>query len=346
MKNRLMRPAAALFPITLLAGFYFGWSSIVAELTLFYLFMQLFSLCAVDCFRNAAAREPGRRRVDKRFWGSLLPLLLSPAICTALAIWRGDSHRFELIAAAWCILIEQLFEERLYTLNHRGDGNLLSLISSGLLFTGLMLDSANGLPMPFYLQGFYTTAASALGMFIAVIASLFIATPKGFSWIRRNLGFAAKAMLQTVRCPALFFAIAAYNIDWRADYPILVFRSGFAKAMLPALILWRLARTTCRRSADESRPLNLLLVTAVSALVIAGLRFDFLIAPALSAYIALLCALIVFLRPSWRNIGGTVLIFLALMAIVMEISHHMPIAIACCLIAIGINLKNAFLKKV
>ena len=81
MKKILMRPAAALFPLALILG---GAESI--PLLPIYFALQIFSLCAVDSFRNAAAREPGLRRADRRFWGAVLPLLVSLALIASVLI--------------------------------------------------------------------------------------------------------------------------------------------------------------------------------------------------------------------------------------------------------------------
>ena len=79
MKRSLMRPTAVLFPLALLAAALLGNAAAVAELFICYCVMQLFTLCSVDAFRNAAAREPGVRRVDKRFGGTFPVVILGIA---------------------------------------------------------------------------------------------------------------------------------------------------------------------------------------------------------------------------------------------------------------------------
>ena len=72
MKRGLMRPTDILFPLAGIAAALLNFPEILTETILYYYMLQIFSLCAVDSFRNAAAREPGVRRVDKRFGGALI----------------------------------------------------------------------------------------------------------------------------------------------------------------------------------------------------------------------------------------------------------------------------------
>ena len=336
-KNRLMRPSAAFFPLALAAAEWLTDEITSSLVLIIYFVLQLLSLCAVDAYRNAAAREPGPRKADRRFWASFEMLVVAMMIACVFYIATNDGDALGNILFAgvpWLVLIEQLFEERLFTLNRRSDGNLLALIANGLLFAGLMLDGSNGLPKPF--ESFYALLAAGLGALIAILASLVIAPPRGFSVIPRNLGFAPKAMVQALLYPA---AVLALTLGVRSfDNSVYGFFAGFA--------LWRLSRTVCRRSADESRPLSLLLV-AVNALFIGAAGFiPSLIDPAVCCMTALVCAMIVFLRICRRNLIGTLLLAGALACVCLKIEYAAYIAIACGLIALIINLKNAFLKKV
>lgn len=339
MKSRLIRPSAALFPLALLAAQWITGDTLPSSLLVLYFAFQLFSLCAVDSFRNAAAREPGLRRVDRRFWGSFVMLLLPILLLSIPYFLYKDKFALKLIpvfAIPWLILIEQLFEERLFTLNRRFDGNILALISNGLLFAGLMLDGSGGVSAP--IESFYTLAAAALAMLISIIVSLMIAPMKGFSLVPRNLGYAPKAMVQTLTYPALMF-VCFELVNVKPD-------SAAGWGFYLGCILWRLSRTTCMRSADESRPLNLLLVAATGAMIIAGSYVSTLMQPAFCCFMALVCAMFVFLRFSWRNITAALLLFGAFVLHAENIDFHNLPLIACCLIAAAINLKHAFLKKV
>ena len=177
MKSRLMRPAALYFPLAGLLTAVFGDASYPEMLLIFYCMIQLFSFCAVDAFRNAAAREPGRRRVDKRFWGSLLPLLLGLGLSLYLTGFHPRSEEplmgaSPMCLAAWLIVIEQLFEERMYAIGKNVDGHLLALLSSLLLFTGMMADCAWVRYSP--LHGVGTFCGAALGALISQVASFIV----------------------------------------------------------------------------------------------------------------------------------------------------------------------------
>ena len=337
-KNRLMRPSAALFPLAFFAAGILTGQKTASTLLILYFILQILSLCAVDCFRNAAAREPGPRKVDRRFWSSIPMLIFAPvALGIIITLTEGKISRGDLplILIPWLIIIEQLFEERLYTLNRPFDGNVLALVANGLLFTGLMLDGSNGLSGSFEL--FWTLTAAGAGTLIAILTSLAIAPAKGFSLVPRNLGFAPKAMVQALLFPAAYFGLTRL-IPWDFDRHACGFFAAFA--------LWRISRTVCRRSADESRPLNLLLIAACAVITGAAGFIPALTDPAICCLAALICALIVYLRPSVRNIAGTLLLAAAFACIYLKIQYAAYIAIACGLIAVIVNLKNAFLKKV
>ena len=70
-----------------------------------------------------------------------------------------------------------------------------------------------------------------------------------------------------------------------------------------------------------------------------------LLDPAICCLIALVCAMIVFLHIGWRNLIGTLLLIAAFACIYLKIEYANYIAAACGLIAVVINLKNAFLRK-
>ena len=119
---------------------------------------------------------------------------------------------------------------------------------------------------------------------------------------------------------------------------LLPFLAGFA--------LWRLSRTVCRRSADESRPLNLLLLAVNAAMIAAAGFFPGLTEVCYCTMTALVCAMVVFLHIGWRNLVGTALLIAAFACIYLKIEYAGYIAVGCGLIAVILNLKNAFLKKV
>lgn len=343
MKKMLMRPTSALLPIALLACALMGYGREMAQLAAAYLLLQLCSLCAADCFRNAAAREPSVRRVDRRFGGALVQLALGAALAY-LAVERFPclpcAEGTEGVAlAALLICIEQMFEERMLALSRPMDCALLSGISAALLFTGVMVDGGGAFSAPF--EGFFTFAGAGLGALISLIAGYAVEPPHGFSLVPANYGRAAVALVQTLLYPALALAAAAFAP-----------RAWGLNALEPLLagwILWRLARTTCRRAADESRLLNLMLVVVAGALAVAAQFAPMLLPYGGAAALAMVCAAAVFCAPSLRLGFGILLAaaawVLALLAPLPQMWNRCAGGI-CALAAVALNLKRAFLRRV
>ena len=354
MNRRLMRPTAALFPLAALIAAAMG-SALAGRLVLLYYALQLFTLCAVDCFRNGAAREPGVRRADKRFGGGITQFLLGTGLLlAALMLCPRLKPHFSagLFAAAGCVMLEQLFEERMYALGRRVDGVVLSVIANLLLVAGLLLDGAGGVEanLLLALDAPFTLGGAALGALIALGTAYLVEPAHGFSLKPVNLALMPRACAQTLLYPAAALAICAVlpeNV-----------RKGFVglEPLLYGLILWRLARTTCRRTDEESRPLNLLLValTAIPAaigavlpeLTLCGLP---MISFAAAAALAALCAGVVFCAPAWRYWLGFALVLAADALLVLKPlpeRWNMIAGCACCLIAVILNLHKAFLRRV
>lgn len=353
MNRRLMRPAAALFPLAALIAAAMG-SALVGRLMLLYYALQLFTLCAVDCFRNGAAREAGVRRADRRFGGGITQLVLGTGLLlAALLLCPELKPHFNagLFAAAGCVTLEQLFEERMYALGRRVDGVVLSTIANLLLVAGLLLDGAGGVEvnLPVALEAPFTLGGAALGVLIALGTAYLVEPAHGFSFKPVNLALMPRSCAQTLLYPA-----AALEICTVLPENV---RKGFAglEPLLYGLILWRLARTTCRCTDEESRPLNLLLVvllaipTAIGAvfpeLILCGLP---LVSFAAAAALAALCAGAVFCAPAWRYWMGFALVLGADALLVLKPlpeMWNMAAGCACCLIAVALNLHKAFLRK-
>ena len=339
MKKMLMRPTAALFPAVLLAAALLGNAYDAASVFGMYIAIQLFSLCSVDAFRNAAAREPGVRRVDRRFSGAWPMILLGIAITATvdrLLYGKTDFLNGELwaIIAAGCIVIEQLFEERVFALSRRTDGVVLSVISNALLFLGLLLDGSGGVAAPVEIAGFYAICGAGLGMVISIAVNYVIEPMHAFSLVPRNIAFFPKAAAQSLAYPMT-------AVLWMAR--------GNGEDLLAGMILWRLSRSVCRRSPDESRPLNLLLVTASAALTAASIWAPGLQMYALAAIAAMLWAAIVFCAPGWRLYAGAAMVIAAFdlqMETILPGMWNMAAVIVLCVAAVGLNLNKAFLRRV
>ena len=353
MNGRLMRPTAALFPLAALIAAAMG-SALAGRLVLLYYATQLCTLCAVDCFRNGAAREPGVRRADRRFGGGITQLVLGIGLLLAgmlLCPVLKPHFNAGLFAAAGCVTLEQLFEERMYALGRRVDGVVLSVIANLLLVAGLLLDGAGGveLELPHVADCSFTLGGAALGALIALGTAYLVEPGHGFSLKPVNLALFPRACVQTLLYPAAALAIAAVlPEDVRGMYVGL-------EPLLYGLILWRLARTTCRRTDEESRPLNLLLVTLMAITTASGAIFPELslcglplISFAAAAALAALCAGVVFCALAWRYWLGFALVLAAnALTVLKPLPEIWNIAAscACCLIALVLNLHKAFLRK-
>ena len=354
MNQRLMRPTAALFPLAALIAAALGGGALAGQLMLLYYALQLFSLCAVDCFRNGAAREAGVRRADRRFGGGITQLALGIGLTlAAMLLFPALKPHFSagLFAAAGCVTLEQLFEERMYALGRRVDGVVLSTIANLLLAAGMLLDGAGGveLALPLALDAPFTLSGAALGALIALITAYAVEPAHGFSLTPVNLALMPRSCVQTLLYPAAALAIAAALPG--------EIRQGYVRleALLYGLILWRLARTTCRRTNEESRPLNLLLVTLTAIPAAIGAVFPELTLCGLSmmsfasaAALAALCAGAVFCAPAWRYWLGFALVLAADALLVMNPlpeMWNMAAICACCLAAVVLNLHRAFLRQ-
>lgn len=335
MDRILARPTAALFPAVCLLAALLGRSDAVFRLVLFYFVLEGFTLCAADAFRNAAAREPGVKRVDRRFGGALMQILIGCglfALGTRYILKSGDTMYllddvFPIAASALLVIIEHLFEERMFAVGRRIDGILLSVLSNLLLFTGLCISSGNDCIL---------IVLTGLVVLIALITSLFVAPFRSFSLIPRNYGFAPKAVVQTLLYPAV--AAALMNI-LEIDLP----------HALAGWILWRLARTVCRRSQDESRPMNLFLIAVCALAVILSAILPLSDAYAVSCLTALVCACVVFLAPSMRLYAGTALLLAGkalCYCLFLPAGVRLVLVYGCCILAAAINLKNALRRKV
>lgn len=331
MKSILMRPSSALFPLALLAAAVLGRNAAACALFFAYCVMQLLSLCAAESFRNAAAREPGVRRVDKRFSGAFLQtalgILLGTLICHILFQKIGaETPALPICAAAGCIVTEQLFEERMFALSHPHDGVILSILANLLLLAGMLLDGSGGIAAP--MREFFPVCGAALGMLISIIAAYCIEPMHAFSLRPVNIAFFPKAAVQTLLYPLIAAGLC-----------------GFGAPLFAGHALWRLSRTVCRRARDESWSLNCLLIFVCGGMIVGSAFMGELYSCAFACLLALLCAIIIYCAPGWRLYAGSALLIAAWILCKTEVIQNIPL-LACSLIAVLLNLHRAFLRKI
>lgn len=293
MKRRsLMRYSAAFFPLALIAGAVFGDKTLVCGLLAAYFAMQLASFCAVTAFCNAAAREPAKNRVGKRFWGAIVQLIIGMGVIFCAKYFYPEQHECldsEILIAAVLIFFEQLFEERIFALSRKVDGTLITLIANGLMFLGIALDGGAFLGNATPLAHPYLLGGCASGAIMALLLLILLAEGRGFTLLPINYGFAPKAMVQELLYPAAMFALIFFA---KFDIPLVPLIFGW--------MLWRLCRTVCRRARTESKPLDwLLTITALAALILAHF-FPAVLPYALASFAVLVCAAAVYLAPSVR----------------------------------------------
>lgn len=340
-----MRPTAALFPLAGIIACRAGGERAVEQLVLTWCAMQLCGLCAADCFRNAASGEPGVRRVDRRFGGAIVQLLLGVALA-ALLSWLCPAARgldAGLFAAAGCVLVEQLFEERMWALGRRLDGTLLSVIANLLLLAGLLLDAAGGIELtriaftghPLALVG------AGLGALIALATTYAVEPAHGFSLKPVNLARAPVACAQALLYPAALLALMVPE-----ELP--VFHCADPEPLLYGLLLWRLARTVCRRTQEESRPLNLMLVCLVALPALLAGVLPGAMAAHRAALLALICTGILFSAPHVRLWLAVVLLAAAGMLMdraPLPGNWSFIAACLCCAAAVALNLYKLFRRR-
>ena len=335
MKQRLIRPTAALFPIVGIIGAACWDAEKILQLYACYYLVFLCTLCAAEYFRNAAAREPGVRRVDQKFSGALLLLLIGAIITGVLILTPGYSkqkvpEQGSFFIIAWLLHVEHLFEERMYAFGRRLDGIILSCIANGALLFGFLMEekamAVSSVPL------LSIIIAAGAGTLISIVTSYVIEPMHGFSLKSIERRYIRDALIQT----GLYISGCVVAYKYLRPH-----NEALSFPFLFGLIPWRLARTICRRTADESRPLNLFL-TAYAAIPAAIAAWLPAAAPfAITAAIALLCGAIVFCTPSKRLCIGIALIAASLIPIPMPL-----ISTALAAAAIIINMKQAFLKKV
>ena len=173
---------------------------------------------------------------------------------------------------------------------------------------------------------------AALSALVSAIVSLCVASPARVSFIPRNLGFFPRAAAQSLLYPAVCAALMWLRPDCLSVLPAL---AGYA--------LWRLARTPCRRTANEARALSLLLMLVCGLGAAAAAILPQAVAYARALLLALLCIFVVFTAPARRLYLGAAAL---LLAGALTDGARIAIAAALCAAAIAANVKPALLRRV
>lgn len=274
-KMRLSRPSDAFLPLALLAACLLGESTAIWNLFLAYFAVKICSLCTADGARIAFSTQPSLRDVR----GSVLLALCMQLVGGGIAI--GIPYKFFelsmqmllLFGAGLALHIEQVFYEYLFATGDSHSASLCRLLTSILIWAGLMLSSGTSAFNILPIAEMWVLGAALLGMLISIIIGIaFGGFPKG----RLNVQIMRsipRAMLQTLFFPMLALAIfflrrPAIKLDFIYELGLLP-TTELSFGFCIGLMLFNLYRTPFRRSSMESRTMNrtLLLIIAASAFI-------------------------------------------------------------------------------
>lgn len=310
MKKRLFRWENCFLPLACLIGALLGQEALAIRFFAAQSIISLFTMCADGAFCIDAARQGSLRQVDRRFCGSIVQIAIGALVAGFAGYWylKGDVWlpAAGLLCAALLACITQLHVERLHAHNQRRDARILALLQALLAIAGFGLDTS--FPVP----GKALCLALLAGAIIAN-AALLIAPCRGFSAVPRCYARAPQALWQNMLYPAAVCIAALAHGKMPPAIPVL---AGW--------VLWRGARTVCRRSESESAPLCFWIAAICGAANIAALFIPQL--RILSAYLtlAMLCIVIVFAHFSLRTAIATLLLIAAALLPILNPLPQIP----------------------
>ena len=331
MKNRLFRWENCFLAAACLIGALLGHETLALRFMVSWLLVSLTSLCADGAFCIAATRQSSFRKLDRCFCGGIIQLLIGILAAVLVSIFLENGKNAWMIGAAGLFGMNQLCVERLNAYNRRMDARIAAFLPALLLTVGFAFDSL--LPQ----SGMIVCIAMGLGAVISAF-SLIFAPMACFSIAPPNYACAPRAIWQNLLYPA-----AVCGACWAHGKALPV------SAMAAGWMLWRGARTVCRRSESESAPLNFWITAITGAAIIASLFLPQLMWVSACLTLAMLCSAIVFAHFSVRIAVGAALL---IGAQALSILHPLPqtaIYIICSVLSIAapiINLQHAFLKRI
>ena len=260
---RLIRPADALMPIAALIALpftnYLAFISFAVPLA----GITLLSLASCRGLRAAFATQPSIRSVRGGVKAALLLQLGGTALFCAG--WRAfdptlDLQQLALAGAALAFNIEHTFYEYLYATGDGRSAVMSRILSSALVAAGIILYSSHD-GDPLWLFGACAIAAGA-----SSVIALAIGGPLNGPLNGQVLRCAPRALLQIFLYPLAGAAICHLVARFSPELPF---------SLIPffvGLALYEVCRTPFRRSQQESRALDRLLIGAagVGAMCIAA----------------------------------------------------------------------------
>ena len=331
MKNRLFRWENCFLAAACLIGALLGHETLALRFMVSWLLVSLTSLCADGAFCIAATRQSSFRKLDRCLCGAYIQLLIGEFASLSVSRLIGyDDSRWMNFAAYFC-LNGILFVENLHAYNQRKNARIAAFLSALLLVLGFVFDSQQSD------MGMIVCVAALIGFGISEFFMIFAPFEK-LSIAPPNYACAPRAIWQNLLYPA-----AVCGACWAHGKALPV------SAMAAGWMLWRGARTVCRRSESESAPLNFWITAITGAAIIAALFLPQLMWVSACLTLAMLCSAIVFAHFSVRIAMGAALL---IGAQALSILHPLPqtaIYIICSVLSIAapiINLQHAFLKRI
>ena len=331
MKNRLFRWENCFLAAACLIGALLGHETLALRFMVSWLLVSLTSLCADGAFCIAATRQSSFRKLDRCLCGAYIQLLIGEFASLSVSRLIGyDDSRWMNFAAYFC-LNGILFVENLHAYNQRKNARIAAFLSALLLVLGFVFDSQQSD------MGMIVCVAALIGFGISEFFIIFVPVEK-LSLAPPNYACAPRAIWQNLLYPA-----AVCGACWAHGKALPV------SAMAAGWMLWRGARTVCRRSESESAPLNFWITAITGAAIIAALFLPQLMWVSACLTLAMLCSAIVFAHFSVRIAVGAALL---IGAQALSILHPLPqtaIYIICSVLSIAapvINLRHAFLKRI
>ena len=280
---RLMRVSDLFLPTAFLTASILGRGSAAFGVFMAFCATKIGSLATADGLRAAFATQPSMKYVQ----GSVLVALFAqiPGMALAFLTLRlipDTKVLLPLIPCGTLLNIEHTFYEYLFALGDKKSATFSQCITAVLVLLGLMLCTS---PHP----GSFSFAAvdptwpmitcglsALIGLFLSCSLGGKILPVLNGEVLRR----APLSMLQSAIYPAL--GIAALTLLWPGRF--------VPAPLFAGLMLYEACRTPFRRSALESRGMNLMLLAVGGGAALCLVAFQFLIKIPQSVVISMTCA--------------------------------------------------------
>ena len=280
---RLMRVSDLFLPTAFLAASILGRGGAAFGIFVAFCATKIGSLATADGLRAAFATQPSMKYVQGSVLVALLAQIPGAALAfLALRLIPDTKVLLPLIPCGTLLNIEHMFYEYLFALGDKKSAIFSRCITAVLVLLGIMLCTS---PHP----GSFSFAAvdptwpmitcglsALIGLFLSCALGGKILPVLNGEVLRR----APLSMLQSAIYPAL--GIAALTLLWPGRF--------VPAPLFAGLMLYEACRTPFRRSALESRGMNLMLLAVGGGAALCLVAFQFLIKIPQSVVISMTCA--------------------------------------------------------